>query len=296
MGRRCGFVAIVGRPNVGKSTLLNRILGHKISITSRKPQTTRYQILGIDTADDTQLIFLDTPGWQRRPKSAINRLMNRQVKQALVDVDIAVQVTDARGWHNDDDLVYAMLTEAGVPTILAMNKHDLLESKSDLLPQIARISKGKSFEALIPVCARNGNGLIDLRRSIVEHVPERDYVFADDQLTDRPERFLAGEIIREKSMNYLGDELPYHTTVIVDEFREYDEITHIHATVWVDRNSQKAIVIGKDGALMKRISTDARHDLERFLGRKVFLKIWVKTKRGWMDNPEALQMIGMTDS
>ena len=296
MNSRCGFIAIVGRPNVGKSTLLNRILGQKISITSRKPQTTRYQIMGIDTADDSQLIFLDTPGWQRRPKSTINRLMNRQVQQALTDVDVAVQVTDARGWHRDDDLVYAMLTEAEIPVLLAMNKHDLLDSKSELLPQIASHAQDKSFIALIPTCAKSGNGLKDLRRSIVEFVPEREHVFPNDQLTDRPERFLAGEIIREKSMNYLGDELPYRTTVIVDEFREYDEITHIHATLWVDRNSQKSIVVGKDGALMKRISTDARRDLERFLGRKVYLKTWVKTKRGWMDNPEALQMIGLTDS
>ncbi len=296
MAGRCGFVAIVGRPNVGKSTLLNRILGQKISITSRKPQTTRYQIMGIDTDDDAQLIFLDTPGWQRRPKSAINRLMNRQVKQALADVDVAVQVTDARGWHDDDDLVYAMLTEGKVPALLAMNKHDLLGSKAELLPQIAGLTADKSFSAMIPICAHSGDGLKDLRRTIVEHVPERDPVFPDNQLTDRPERFLAGEIIREKSLNYLGDELPYHTTVVVDEFLEYDEITHIHATVWVDRNSQKSIVIGKDGALMKRISTDARRDLERLLGRKVYLKTWVKTKRGWMDNPEALNMIGLTDS
>ena len=296
MSPRCGFIAIVGRPNVGKSTLLNRILGQKLSITSRKPQTTRYQILGIDTVDDTQLIFLDTPGWQRRPKTAINRLMNRQVTQALSDINFAVQVSDARGWHNDDDLVYTMLAKANVPSLLAMNKHDLLDSKSDLLPQIAFVSKEKSFKALIPICAKNGNGLKELRRAIIEHVPEREHVFPQDQLTDRPERFLAGEIIREKTMNYLGDELPYRTTVIVDEFREYDEITHIHATVWVDRNSQKPIVIGKDGAVMKRISTDARRDLEKLLGRKVYLKAWVKTKRGWMDNPDALQMIGLTDS
>ena len=295
MAQRCGFVAIVGRPNVGKSTLLNRILGQKISITSRKPQTTRYQILGIDTVDETQLIFVDTPGWQRQPRFEINRLMNRQVRQALFNVDCTVQVTDARGWHADDDLVYAMLKQAQVPALLAMNKHDLVTSKSDLLPQIAALSNSKAFGAFVPVCAKNGKGLEDLRRAIVEITPIREHIFPAGQLTDRSERFMAGEIIREKSMRYLGDELPYRTTVIIDEFREADEITHIYATVWVDRDSQKSIVIGKNGALLKRISTDARHDLERLLGKKVYLKIWVKTKRGWIDNPEALQLIGLTD-
>ncbi len=295
MAQRCGFVAIVGRPNVGKSTLLNRILGQKISITSRKPQTTRYQILGIDTVDETQLIFVDTPGWQRQPRFEINRLMNRQVRQALFNVDCTVQVIDARGWHADDDLVYAMLKQAQVPALLAMNKHDLVTSKSDLLPQIAALSNSKAFGAFVPVCAKNGKGLEDLRRTIVEITPIREHIFPAGQLTDRSERFMAGEIVREKSMRYLGDELPYRTTVIIDEFREADEITHIYATVWVDRDSQKSIVIGKNGALLKRISTDARHDLERLLGKKVYLKIWVKTKRGWIDNPEALQLIGLTD-
>ena len=279
MAQRCGFVAIVGRPNVGKSTLLNRILGQKISITSRKPQTTRYQI----------------PGWQRQPRFEINRLMNRQVRQALFNVDCTVQVIDARGWHADDDLVYAMLKQAQVPALLAMNKHDLVTSKSDLLPQIAALSNSKAFGAFVPVCAKNGKGLEDLRRTIVKITPIREHIFPAGQLTDRSERFMAGEIVREKSMRYLGDELPYRTTVIIDEFREADEITHIYATVWVDRDSQKSIVIGKNGALLKRISTDARHDLERLLGKKVYLKIWVKTKRGWIDNPEALQLIGLTD-
>ena len=295
MAQRCGFVAIVGRPNVGKSTLLNRILGQKISITSRKPQTTRYQILGIDTVDETQLIFVDTPGWQRQPRFEINRLMNRQVRQALFDVDCAIQVIDARGWHADDDLVYAMLKEARVPALLAMNKHDLVKSKPNLLPQIAALSNSKPFGAFVPVCAKSGEGLEDLRRAIVEIAPIREHIFPVDQLTDRSERFMAGEIIREKSMRYLGDELPYRTTVIIDEFRDSDEITHIYATVWVDRDSQKPIVIGKNGALLKRISTDARRELERLLGRKVYLKIWVKTKRGWINNPEALQLIGLTD-
>jgi GTPase len=295
MARHCGFIAIVGRPNVGKSTLLNRMLGQKVSITSRKPQTTRYRILGVDTVDETQLIFVDTPGWQRQPRSEINRLMNRQVRQALFDVDCAVQVIDARGWHADDDLVYAMLKEARLPALLAMNKHDLVKSKPDLLPRIAALADSKPFEAFVPVCAKNGEGLEELRRIITEFAPAREHLFPGDQVTDRSERFLAGEIIREKSMRYLGDELPYRTTVIIDEFRAGEDITYVHATIWVDRDSQKSIVIGKKGALLKRISTDARHELEDLLGRKVYLKIWVKTKRGWIDNPEALQLIGLAD-
>jgi len=295
MTQHCGFVAIVGRANVGKSTLLNRILGRKISITSRKPQTTRYQILGIHTQDDVQLVFLDTPGWQRRPKSMINRLMNSQVKQALTDVDVAIQVSDARGWYNDDDLVYSMLTRTQTPIILAMNKHDLLDSKAALLPQIASHAENRIFEALIPICARNGNGVEDLWRSTVGCIPEREHIFPKDQITTHPERFIAAEIIREKSMKYLGDELPYRTTVIVDDFVDREDITHIHATLWVDRSSQKPIVIGKGGNLMKRICAAARLELEHFLGRKVYLKAWVKTKRGWRDNAEALQKIGLTE-
>ena len=295
MTRRCGFVAIVGRANVGKSTLLNRILGQKISITSRKPQTTRYQVLGIDTQDEIQLVFLDTPGWQRHPKSAINRLMNSQVKQALMDVDLAIQVSDARGWYREDDLVYSMLARAQTSTILAMNKHDLLDSKVNLLPQIAAHAENRAFEALVPICARNGYGVKDLWRSVAECIPEREHIFPNDQLTTHPERFIAGEIIREKSLKYLGDELPYRTTVVVEDFVERDGVTHIHATLWVDRSSQKPIVIGKGGGVMKKICAAARRELEQFLGRKVYLKAWVKTKRGWRDNPEALRKIGLTE-
>lgn len=296
MTRRCGLVAIVGRANVGKSTLLNTVLGQKLSITSRKPQTTRYRILGVHTADEDQLVFVDTPGWQRSPRNQLNRMMNRQVHQALAEVDVAVMLCDARGWHADDELVSAMLREAQLPAVLALNKHDLLASKQSLLPRIAELADTqRHFSEFFPICARTGDGVPAVLECLVGHSPEREHLFNADQLTDRSERFLAGEIVREKTMRYLGDELPYRTGVVLDEFKDEDQLTRIVATVWVDRDSQKAIVIGKSGALMKKIASDARRDIEHLLGRKVFLTVWVKTKRGWADSPEALRSIGLTD-
>ncbi len=292
---RCGLVAIVGRANVGKSTLLNCILGQKLSITSRKPQTTRYQILGVKTAQDTQLVFVDTPGWQRHPKNELNRQMNRQVRHALGDVDRAVLVADARYWHADDQVVYEMLTQAELPIVLALNKHDLLKSKADLLPLIAQLSADKQFAAIIPICARSGSGVEDLVKELSRAMPERAHLYPHDQITDRPERFFASEIIREKTLRFLGDELPYRTTVLIDEFKDEENLTSILATIWVERDSQKSIVIGKDGDLLKRISTEARQDLEQLLQRHVFLRVWVKTRRGWTDSPEAMQPLGLGD-
>jgi GTPase len=295
MSERCGLVALVGRPNVGKSTLLNRLLGLKLSITSRKPQTTRYRILGVATRGPAQLVLVDTPGWQRQPKSALNRQMNRQVRHALSEVDCAVLVIDARGWHGDDTAVYDMLVQAGTPTVLALNKQDLLAEKQALLPRIAAHADAHPCLAYVPLCARTGDGVEALLGELTALLPERAHMFPPDQLTDRSERFLSGEIIREKTMRYLGDELPYRTGVLVDEFAETDDLVRIHATLWVDRDSQKAIVIGKDGSLMKRMASEARRDLETLLGRRVFLQVWVKTKRGWADDPEALQIIGLGD-
>ncbi|MEQ8230249.1 MAG: GTPase Era [Gammaproteobacteria bacterium] len=293
---RCGLVAIVGRANVGKSTLLNAILGQKLSITSRKPQTTRYRILGVHTAGETQLVFVDTPGWQRAPRNQMNRLMNRQVRQALGDVDLAVMLCDARGWQADDELVATMLTEAAVPSALVLNKHDLVRDKRRLLPVIDDIARSHPvFREYFPLCARSGQGVDALLAWLGTQLPAREHMFPPDQLTDRSERFLSAEIIREKTMRYLGDELPYRTSVIIEEFVDEDRLTRITATVWVDRDSQKSIVIGKSGALMKKIASDARRDLETLLGRKVFLTCWVKTKRGWADSAEALHSIGLDD-
>lgn len=292
---RCGLVAIVGRANVGKSTLLNCILGQKLSITSRKPQTTRYQILGVKTVLHTQLVFVDTPGWQRHPKNELNRQMNRQVRHALGDVDHTVLVADARYWHADDQVVYEMLTQAELPIVLALNKHDLLKSKADLLPLIAQLSADKHFAAIIPICARSGSGVDDLVKELGAAMPARAHLYPHDQITDRPERFFASEIIREKTLRFLGDELPYRTSVLIDEFKDEEDVTHILATIWVERDSQKSIVIGKDGELLKRISTEARQDLEQLLQRRVYLRVWVKTRRGWTDSPEAMQPLGLGD-
>lgn len=291
----CGLVAIVGRANVGKSTLLNCILGQKLSITSRKPQTTRYQILGVKTVLHTQLVFVDTPGWQRHPKNELNRQMNRQVRHALGDVDRAVLVADARYWHADDQVVYDMLRQAELPIVLALNKHDLLKAKADLLPLIAQLSADKQFAAIIPICARSGSGVDDLVKELGTAMPARAHLYPHDQITDRPERFFASEIIREKTLRFLGDELPYRTTVLIDEFKDEEDVTHILATIWVERDSQKSIVIGKDGELLKRISTEARQDLEQLLQRRVYLRVWVKTRRGWTDSAEAMQPLGLGD-
>lgn len=296
MTSRCGLVAILGRPNVGKSTLLNQILQQKISITSRKPQTTRYQILGLHTEGDDQLVFVDTPGWQRQPKNQLNRMMNRQVRHALADVDGILMLCDARGWHDDDKLVVKLIEEAATPALLALNKRDLVRDKKTLLPLIASLSeKFPAFEEFFPICARTGAGVDVLLQQLRQRMPAREHLFPADQVTDRTERFLSAEIIREKTMRYLGDELPYRTTVIIDEFKREGDLTRIYATVWVDRDSQKSIVIGKNGSLMKRMSTDARQEIEQLIDGKVFLKVWVKTKRGWADSTEALHSIGLAD-
>ena len=295
MPERCALIAIIGRPNVGKSTLLNCILGQKISITSRKPQTTRYQIMGVHTVNETQLIFVDTPGWQRQPKSELNRLMNRQVRRALADVDCIVMMVDARGWRREDELVFGLAVEQRLPRLLALNKHDLLAGKSELLPRLEKISRECAFDTYVPICARTGDGVDALLTSIMAHVPERPHLFPADQVTDRPLRFLAGEVVREKLMRYLGDELPYATSVAIEEFDESGDITRIHATVWVERESQKAIVIGKAGRLLKQISSAARRDLEALLEHPAYLRIWVKTKSGWANDRSALGRLGMCD-
>jgi len=294
MENKCGLIAIVGRPNVGKSTMLNQILKQKISITSRKPQTTRYQIIGIHTEGDSQIVFVDTPGWQISPKNRLNRLMNREVKQALSDVDLVLMLCDSRQWTLGDEKIATLVHESGVPAILALNKIDLLKNKNSLLPAIAKISENYSnFSEFIPVCAKTVSGVEALLEFIMFSLPERPFIFPKGQVTDRPERFLCGEIIREKTMNYLGDELPYTTTVVIDDFEELETITNILATIWVGRDSQKPIVIGKNGSLLKRIASDARSDIEELLQRKVFMKVWVKTKRGWLDSTEAMKTIGL---
>ncbi len=293
---KCGLIGIVGRPNVGKSTLLNQILDQKISITSRKPQTTRYQILGIRTQDTEQMIFVDTPGWQHAPKNRMNRLMNRQVKQALSEVDFIIMLADSRGWTKEDEEVSKMVLASGVSAMMLFNKQDLVKDKQKLLPLIASFAnKEHAFKEFVPFCARTGRGINVVLEQACRYLPERPFMFPKDQVTDRPERFLVAEMIREKIMYFLGDEIPYTTSVVIDDFEELKDITNILATVWVERESQKPIVIGKKGNLLKRIASESRIDIEKMLQRKVFLKIWVKTRKGWLDSSDALKTIGMLD-
>jgi GTP-binding protein Era len=294
-GHRCGYVAIVGRPNVGKSTLLNRLLGQKISITSRKPQTTRHRILGIRTDAAAQVIYLDTPGLHRGAGRAMNRFMNRVAFGAIQDVDVVVSLVEALRWTEEDGFVLRRLKGAGLPVVLAVNKVDRVAEKPRLLPYLAQVAGYFDFVAVIPVSATQGDNLEQLEREVLVHLPQAPAMFPEDQLTDRTERFLAAEIIREKLMCKLGDEVPYRLSVEVDRFAEEQDLTRIDAVIWVERKGQKAIVIGQAGRTLKAVGSEARHDLEELLGRKVFLRTWVKVKEGWSDDERALRQMGYGD-
>ena len=292
--QRSGNIAIVGRPNVGKSTLLNRILGQKISITSRKPQTTRYKVLGVRTEGATEMIFIDTPGWQRHPRRQLNRMMNRQVAQALMDIDAIVMVVDARSWTDDDVTIAKHIGQHDCPRILALNKHDKVHPKENLLLIIEEVRQLDTFSDFVPVCARNGNNVGELIVCIQGILPVRPRVFPDDQITVQSERFMCSEFIREKLIRFLGDELPYAVSVVIDRFEDTPAVTHIDATIWVERNGQKAIVIGKQGQQLKLISSSARKDIEQLLQRPVYMQTWVKVKENWADDLGALQSLGLT--
>ena len=289
---RCGLVAIVGRPNVGKSTLLNHLVGQKVSITSPKPQTTRHRILGIKTTQTAQAIYVDTPGLHRRAGRAINRVMNRAAQSSLHEVDLVVFVVEALRWTEDDELVLERIRERQVPAILVVNKVDRVRVKDDLLPYLADVAARMAFEEVIPVAARQGLNLGVLEREVERRLPESAPLFPADQVTDRTERFLAAEIIREKLVRRLGEELPYRLSVEVEAFAEEGPITRIQAIVWVERAGQKAIVVGAQGRTLKAVGTAARQDLERMLGRSVFLGLWVKVREGWSDDERALRQMG----
>ena len=292
---RSGFIAIVGRPNVGKSTLLNALIGHKISITSRKPQTTRHRITGIHTDETAQSVFVDTPGFQTEHTNALNRAMNKSVTEALNSVDAVLFVLEAGHYDERDKQVLKLLPDTR-PVILVINKIDTLTDKAELLPFIERIAKEFAFKEIIPVSAEKGSQLDDLRAAIRPCLPEGPLLFDADDLTDRNERFLAAEIIREKIFRLLGEEVPYATTVMIEQFTQEGNLRRIHATVIVDKAGQKAILIGKGGEKMKAISTQARHDMERLFESKVFLQIWVKVKSGWADDARAIKSYGYGDA
>ncbi|MCB1705442.1 MAG: GTPase Era [Halioglobus sp.] len=293
--KRCGYVAIVGRPNVGKSTLLNHILGQKISITSRKPQTTRHQVLGIKTEDNHQIIFVDTPGLHMNAGKAINRFMNRAATSAIRDVDLILFVVDRTAWTEEDAIVLQQIKQSGLPTLLVVNKVDLLAEKEELLPHLEVLAAKGDFTAILPVSALRQHNVQALEEQILALLPESEHFFPEDQITDRSQRFLAAEIVREKIMRQLGDEIPYAITVQIEEFAQEGAVLHISAVIFVERNGQKRILIGEKGARLRSIGTDARRDMEALFDSKVMLRLWVKVKSGWSDDERALRSLGYDD-
>ena len=295
---RCGFVAIVGRPNVGKSTLMNHILGQKLSITSRRPQTTRHQVLGIKTEDDVQVVYVDTPGMHKLEKDrnkAINRYMNQTASSALKDVDLVIFIVDRMRWTDEDEAVLQKLQHVKCPVILAINKMDRLEEKDALLPYLEEVAQKYNFDTIIPTSAQHGHNLPQLEDRVRALMPESFHYYPEDQVTDRTERFLAAELVREKIMRQLGDEIPYQVTVEIEEFSEDEGVLFIGALILVERSGQKKIIIGDNGSRIKQIGTEARLDMERAFGAKVMLNLWVKVKGGWSDDERALQSLGYTD-
>ena len=291
----CGYVAIVGRPNVGKSTLLNYIVGQKLSITADKPQTTRHQILGVKTTENAQVIYVDTPGIHTGGKKAINRYMNKAATSITKDVDVIIFIVQALKWTGEDQAVLNKLKESKVPLILAVNRIDWVTDKSRLLPYLQEVQAKHDFTEIIPISALKGTHVKELEDMIEGYLPENEPYFPEDQLTDRSVRFLTAEIIREKLFRELGEELPYQTTVDIESFKEEENLVRIHATVLVETKGQKSIVIGKKGERLKSMSTNARHDIEELLGSKVFLRVWVKVRKGWSDDEQALSSLGYTD-
>ena len=292
--KRCGYVAIVGRPNVGKSTLLNHLLGQKLSITSRKPQTTRHQVLGVRTEGDTQLIFVDTPGLHLGQSKAINKMMNKSAASALSDVDFILFLCDRSKWTEEDDFVLDLVSRESAPAALVINKVDLVDKLDSLMPFADDIAQRGRFEAVFPVSALRDRGLDELAQFIESRAPVGPHLFPDDQVTDRSQRFLAAELVREKIIRQLGDELPYATAVEIEDFAQDQRgILHIHALILVERAGQKKILVGESGERLKSIGTAARKDMERAFDNKVMLKLWVKVKSGWSDDVRALKTLGI---
>lgn len=291
-GFRCGYVAVIGRPNVGKSTLVNAIVGEKVSITSKKPQTTRDRVLGVVTYEDAQLVFVDTPGFQSKFKSELLRRMNRSVRSTLSDVDAVVFVIDAAVWRPEDEQVLRLLNPSATNVILALNKTDLLKDKVALLPRVAQISAKFPFAAVVPVSAEKGRQLTDLVGEIKKLLPESVPYFDPDLYTDKSPRYIAAETIREKAFRLLGDELPYGVAVAVDRWVEDDGAAQIDATLYVDCDSHKPIVIGQNGAKLREISRLARADIAELLGKPVHLQVWVRVRRGWSDDAKVLKSLG----
>ncbi len=292
---KTGYVALVGRPNAGKSTLLNHLIGQKISITSRRPQTTRHRIHGIKTTEIGQAIFVDTPGIHGEQKRAMNRYLNKAASAALQGVDVVVWVVDQCSWHPENEIVLEQLRNASCPVILAVNKVDQCEDKETLLPFLEDAGRRFDFTAIVPISALKNINLDRLERTIMELLPEGEPIYPEDQITNRPQRFFAAEIIREKLIRNLGQEVPHAITVEIEQYKEEKGMTRIHAIIWVEREGQKNIVIGKQGEVLKKVGQRAREELEKMLERKVYLNLWVKVKKGWSDSERALQSLGYID-
>ncbi len=295
--QHCGFIAIVGRPNVGKSTLLNKILGQKISITSRKPQTTRHRSVGVDPDGNYQAIYVDTPGLHIEEKRAINRLMNRAANSSLSDVNLVFFLVDGTHWTKDDEMVLTKLQKSNFPVVLCVNKVDNVQDRNEVMMHMADMSKKMDFVDVVPISAKQGKNIDVLRKHVRDHLPEATHHFPEEYVTDRSQRFMASEIVREKLMRFTGEELPYSVTVEIERF-DYNPETdgfHINALILVERNGQKKMVIGKGGEKIKTIGREARLDMEELFGRKVYLETWVKVKSGWADDERALRSLGYID-
>lgn len=292
----CGFVAIVGRPNVGKSTLLNQLLGQKVSITSKKPQTTRHRIVGVDTKENCQIIYVDTPGLHTEEKKAINRLMNRVASSTLGDVELIIFVVEGMYWTKDDEMIVNKLKNSAVPVLLAINKIDNVADKTRFLPHITMLNEQMHFLDIVLISAKNNEGVDTIISIVKQHIPEGVHHFPEDYITDRSQRFMASEIIREKLIRFLGDELPYSVTVeierfVVNQHGGYD----IYGLIFVEREGQKKIVIGNKGQKIKQIGIEARRDMQAFFDKRVYLELWIKVKSDWADDERALRSFGYMD-
>ncbi|MET0014511.1 MAG: GTPase Era [Sedimenticola sp.] len=292
---RCGYCGIVGRPNVGKSTLLNNLIGQKLAITSRKPQTTRHSILGVKTTPQGQIIYVDTPGIHQRGDQAMNRYLNRTAKTALLDVDLLIFVVEAMRWTDEDKAVLQSIKDSNTPTILAINKVDTVKEKESLLPFLSEIAAMHSFDEVIPLSAKSGDNTDSLEKQVLQRLPEGENFFPEDQLSDRSERFFAAELIREQLTRRYAKEIPYALTVEIEKFEQEGKLYRINALVWVERPGQKNIIIGSKGAALKEVAKQARLEMEKFFGMKVFLTIWVKVKKSWSSDEGALVRLGYGD-
>ena len=291
----CGVVSIAGRPNVGKSTLLNRLIGQKLSITAHKPQTTRHSILGIQTSGDRQVIYVDTPGIHVTGTHQLNRVLNRTASTSLHDVDVIILLVQAMVWNDDDRRAFELGSNAGVPFFIAVNKIDTVRRKEDMLPFLAKLPDHEQLQGVMLISAQKKSGLDALVQSVGKHIPEGPWQYGEDELTDRSSRFLAAEAVREQLTRLLSAELPYALSVEIETFEESSDLLRIGAVIWVDKPSQKGIVIGKGGTQLKEVGSRARGTLETLFGTKVFLQLWVRVKEGWADDERALRSLGYDD-